>query len=128
MKTPIRVVVFLLVILLAGCGGYQYLEKPYMPPETQKAIASQETSISDKSNPCNDSTYLKLKAKPLEQLSDREFEMLKIREKACNDYQARVQAGAQVEESLSGVKTAVNAYYWIAGISTVGLLIYLFSR
>ena len=38
-------------------------------------------------NPCNDEIYLKLKEMDIDQMSDREFEIFKEKDKACNEFQ-----------------------------------------
>lgn len=81
-------------------------------------------------NPCEDSLYVELKKKSLDEMSDREYEVFKQKDKACNEYLNTVrntEAQKQNAETLEKANNAATTYYVIAGIATLVSVIYLFT-
>jgi len=81
-------------------------------------------------NPCKDSLYLKLKKMPLDEMSDRQYEVFKQKDKACQEYMNTVQQTQPAKQSAEAAERATKAattYYIIGG--AIGLIstIYLFT-
>jgi hypothetical protein len=111
-----KVLISGLCVFIAGCYT-NIAEKgdQETAPQPKKIVSV------DSNNPCRDSLFLALRAKPLEKLTEREFEMLKIREQACADYQKQVQRGEQVQGTVSDVQDKAITVYIIGAIASIGL-------
>ncbi|MDH5727398.1 MAG: hypothetical protein OEZ58_00195 [Gammaproteobacteria bacterium] len=55
--------------------------------------------------PCSDRTYVDLKQKPLNSMTDREFEIFRSKDSACNNYMSTMQ--------LTNSNESMNNKYWI---------------
>lgn len=81
-------------------------------------------------NPCEDEVYLKLKKMEIDDMSDREFEIFKEKDRACNDYQQNqifLEPENKRAESIEKAANAGQAYLIIAGIGLVITLVYLIN-
>lgn len=79
-------------------------------------------------NPCNDEIYLKLKEMNIDQMSDREFEIFKEKDKACNEFQKTrmtLEPENKTAESLQRAAKAGEVYIILAGIGVLVTAIYL---
>lgn len=81
-------------------------------------------------NPCKDEMYLKLKKMDINEMSDREYEIFKQKDKACNEYLNTKEETTAEKKNAESIERATNAYttVWvISGIVSVASLIYLFT-
>jgi hypothetical protein len=81
-------------------------------------------------NPCQDETYLELKEKGIDNLSDREFEIFKVKDLACTRYQESQRREEVEQQNAETLEKASNTYSTILIISAVVSaisLIYLLS-
>lgn len=81
-------------------------------------------------NPCKDSLYLELKKKDLDEMSEREYEVFKQKDKACQDYMNTVTATEPANKNAESIDRATNAattYYIVGGIISLASLIYILS-
>lgn len=81
-------------------------------------------------NPCEDSVYKELQKMDIDEMSERQFEIYKQKDEACNEYmktdramEASDRTAASVEKSMD----SLNVLYVISGIATLGSVIYLFT-
>jgi hypothetical protein len=75
------------------------------------------------SNPCNDTLYLELKAKDVNKMTDREYEVFKTRDSACQDYQRKGPAEeAQAKAAESTAKSSESMHNAISA-ATIGYVI-----
>jgi hypothetical protein len=66
------------------------------------AVTDQITETMAISNsPCNDLEFQLLKTKPIEQMTQREFELYKMKEQACINHKTQVTASAQVAKGAA---------------------------
>ena len=78
----------------------------------QRTFAELEVNLN---NPCNDEIYLKLKEMDdASQMSDEEFEIFKEKDKACNEFKARMtlEPENKAAESLQRAAKAGEAYMY----------------
>lgn len=74
-------------------------------------------------SPCSDSLYVVLKAKTIEQMTDREFAYFNQKEKDCSEFRkAQMQEEVKVE-TLKITKKTMNTYWTIAAIGVALSLI-----
>lgn len=81
-------------------------------------------------NPCQDETYLELKQKGIDNLSDREFEIFKEKDLACTRYQESQRREEVEQQNAETLEKATNTYSTIlilSGVASAISLIYLFS-
>ena len=69
--------------------------------QTMTAFAQSERSL--ETNPCEDSSYVKLKFKDVDNMSAREFEIFKQKDAACNSYQIQSKKSAVSSQEKSPV-------------------------
>lgn len=79
---------------LAGCGPTHWVdqngEKHYTRP-SEHLIAANEV--------CNDPTYLELKSKPLDQMTEREYEYFLLKERQCQEAQQHHAVIGEIEKN-----------------------------
>lgn len=76
-------------------------------------------------NPCQDSLYLELKEIPLDEMSDRQFEIFSQKDKACQEYQNLVESLEPQHRSADAVDRSMDAmeiYYVVAAVSALASL------
>ena len=73
-------------------------------------------------NPCKDKRYLKLKAKDIDELSKREYDLFKDMHKSCNDYRYMVRQNKGIEKMS---KSSNIATWLLVGLSIIPLLLFL---
>jgi hypothetical protein len=81
------------------------------------APAMQQANQPDPNSPCNDPTYVALKARPVDQLTIREYERLRDLDKTCIDYLAVTELDRDRRER------GRTMWYLLAGLFGAGLLI-----
>ncbi len=75
-------------------------------------------------SPCKDQQYLELKQKKLSELSEREYEYMKEKEKACDEYNRTAMQMQQTKEISDDARSSWLTWYLVAaGIGLVGSLI-----
>lgn len=93
------------------------------PPPSTPAAPAQAAATE---NPCTEQQYQNLKKRPINSLSEREYEYFMERDKACTEYQRTL---AQVEPQVQAVKKAHDSLsmgWSLVLLSTfVGVLTYL---
>lgn len=81
-------------------------------------------------NPCNDSLYVELKKIPLDDMSNREYEVFKQKDQACQEFQRTQEANKPAQENAESMKEfsdATKTYYVLAGVATLASVIFLFT-
>lgn len=81
-------------------------------------------------NPCKNSLYVKLKNIPLDEMTDRQYEVFKQKDKACQAYLTTVEsteAEKQNAQTLKKANNALTAYYVIGGISLLASTIFILT-
>ena len=71
-------------------------------------------------NPCEDSTYLELKKKKLDEMSDREYEFFMQSDKACKEYKISLPQVKKTEPYIA-TETDNTLYY----LFMVGVIIWI---
>lgn len=77
-------------------------------------------SESHEYSPCQDPKYQSLQSQPIDALTAREFELLKVFEQACRDHKSRSVSSAQIAGTTQYVGTVILSIYVatvIAGIT-----------
>lgn len=105
-RVKMFVAIFLLVIV-PGCY-----------PSVMDQIA---TNVRNPNSPCQDPVYLQLKVKPLDQMTEREFELLKVKEQACAESKSQIIASAQIAKGAAHTGD-VTIGFFIASLA-VGLVV-----
>lgn len=111
-----------------GFSGPKSLDKQI--EEVQRQSDPLTSYMLQVDNPCKDSLYLKLKKMPLDEMSERQYEVFKQKDKACQEYMNTVQQTQPAKQSAEAAERATKAattYYIIGG--AIGLIstIYLFT-
>lgn len=90
-------------------------------------LGCQTTQIdySDKKSPCSDSTYLALKTKAIDSLSNREFQYLMKLENDCRDFRSDIKTENSSRESN---KTALAILGVGAILIAVGVVVYFATK
>ncbi len=65
-------------------------------------------------SPCYDSLYTVLKARPIAQMTDREFAYFNQKEKDCAEYRKALMQEEVKVESLNVAKKTMNTYWTVA--------------
>ena len=87
------------------------------------ACTTKPLSHDPRTSPCNDSIYVQLQEIPLENMTRREYEYFKEKERACNDYKRMI---IETDREAQGLQEAVDRrVFWGMGIS--GALILLLA-
>ena len=72
-------------------------------------------------SPCNDSTFVQLQQKQLADMTEREYEYFKEKERACNEYKQMI---LETDRNAQGLKEAVDRrVYWGIGMTAALLLL-----
>lgn len=74
-------------------------------------------------NPCKDEMYLKLKEIDINEMTDREFEIFKQKDQACNEFLKAQEETAAEKKNAETLKKSTDAYGVLIGISLVATLI-----
>ena len=116
-------------------GQTQQIPTPQLGTQISQPLQmspAQEQSLNRKvvgTDPCQDSLYLELKTIPIDEMSDRQFEIFKQKDAACQDYQktqATVEPANRTAEAAEKAVDSYNAWIWISIIGSVAtLIIYL---
>lgn len=81
-------------------------------------------------NPCEDSVYKELQKMDIEEMSDRQFEIYKQKDEACNEYrntEKQVEPQNKNAENVERYVNSSNTLWWILGIVSVASTIYYIS-
>jgi hypothetical protein len=81
-------------------------------------------------NPCEDEIYLELKKINIDEMSERQFEIFKEKDKACNEYQKtqiELEPENKTAASMEKAANAGQAYLIIAGIGLIISIVYLIN-
>lgn len=82
----------------------------------------------EKDSPCKDPRYVELKEKDISEMSEREYEYFKGKERACDEYKkAALQVQGQQDAVQDAQKNYLTWYLVAAGIGLVGSAIILSS-
>ncbi|NOY06644.1 MAG: hypothetical protein GXO82_08465 [Chlorobi bacterium] len=75
--------------------------------------------VSDEYSPCKDSLYLSLKSQPLDQLTDREYEYLLMKDRDCLDFQRSQLQRVNKQAARESVWSSPMTWLW----TTCGLIV-----
>lgn len=127
----------LLAIIFSQTVNAQSIEDPYFNTNEQviKINTFEHDPLQKKAfqyfdNPCEDEVYLELKEIEIDKMSDRQFEVYKQKDQACQEYQkAQLQnePANRTADSLENSTQALNTVYIISGVATLASVIYLFT-
>lgn len=112
----------ILSMLFMGCyTTNRAIERPVEP--VQAALPAE--------SPCNDSLYVQLKEKALEDMTEREYEYFMRKDQECSDYQ-RTQLTEQADqEQAQAVRSGVQAwstYLIVSALISLALVAYVYSE
>lgn len=113
----------------AGTSGHPRGSPVAFSPENLK-VPGPETPLAN--SPCSDSLYVSLKAKPLLEMSDREYGYFMQKDAACGEFQKTALQVAQARGDTRArqqiATTAIDNYTVLAllGLAVSAMLIFVF--
>lgn len=90
------------LVALAACAPLP--QQPTNSPPQRDTPAWPPPGVA--AGPCADSAYVALKAKDLDEMSDREFAIFQQRDKACLDYQSETRITAAAKKQAESTEKA----------------------
>lgn len=122
--------VFLLVLAPTCLYGQSTLSSQHSESTTLNDFINNTDPITKYSlmndlslNPCEDEVYLELKKKGINNLSEREFEIFKQKDQACNTYKTTERMNEATASSMENLDKQMDTYNAILIISSiVGLI------
>lgn len=127
-----QLITLLSIIVLSGTLNAQGLTSPQEMKSQEfqsnsDPFSKYELMLDD---PCEDSVYKELQKMDIEEMSDRQFEIYKQKDEACNEYkktEREMQAQDKNAENVERYVNSSNTLWWVLGIVSVASTIYYIS-